>query len=56
MIGILAVAYGIFMHTLLFSSSLPAWKVIFGILFRPYLLLFGEPGLESYERKYLQIF
>ena len=49
MITILAIAYGIFMHTLLFPSSLPSWKILFGVLFRPYLLLFGELGLESYE-------
>ena len=49
MIMILVTAYGIFMHTLLFPSSLPSWKILFGVLFRSYLLLFGELGLESYE-------
>ena len=47
MIIILTIAYGIFMHTLLFPSSLPSWEVLFAILFRPYLLLFGDLGVES---------
>ena len=56
MVLILSIAHGVFMHSLLFPSSLPSWKILFSVLFRPYLLLFGELGLESYERKYFHFF
>ena len=51
LIIILSSSFGVFMNALLFPSSPPSWKIAFRVLFRPYLLLFGEMGLGSYERK-----
>ena len=45
---IAVVAYGIFMHTLLFPEVSVSWELIFKLLFRPYLLVFGELGINSY--------
>jgi len=46
---IAVIAYGIFMHTLLFPDVSVSWDVIFKLLFRPYLLVFGELGVNSYK-------
>ena len=54
-IGVLFVtilAYGVFMHALLFPDAKFTWEVIFRIVFRPYLLLFGEMGIENHHSKY----
>jgi len=42
------IAYGIFMHTLLFPDVSVSWDIVFKLLFRPYLLVFGELGIASY--------
>ena len=48
---IAVVSYGIFMHTLLFPDMSVSWEIIFKLLFRPYLLVFGELGINSYACK-----
>ena len=50
------VAYGIFMHAMLFPDSTLSWKIIFGLMFRPYLLVFGEMGLNNHECKFIQTY
>ena len=45
------VAYGIFMTAMLHPPSDPWGPFLFNILFRPYLLLVGETGIESFERE-----
>ena len=52
MIIILAFSYGIFMHVLLYPAQSPNWLIVFNVIFRPYLLLFGDMGLNSYNSKY----
>eukprot|EP00795_Rhopilema_esculentum_P014805 gene14805-5910_t len=47
---IAVIAYGIFMHTLLFPEVDISWEILFQLLFRPYLLVFGELGINSYSR------
>ena len=47
---IAVIAYGIFMHTLLFPDVTVSWKILFQVLFRPYLLAFGELGVEKHDR------
>ena len=42
------------MNALLFPNAPPTWEMLFHVLFRPYLLLYGDLGLESYEREYLK--
>eukprot|EP00794_Sanderia_malayensis_P003066 gene3066-3530_t len=46
---IAVLAYGIFMHALLFPNANVSWHILFKILFRPYLLVFGELGINSYS-------
>ncbi|XP_065053004.1 transient receptor potential channel-like isoform X2 [Rhopilema esculentum] len=46
---IAVIAYGIFMHTLLFPDVTVSWKILFQVLFRPYLLAFGELGVEKHD-------
>ncbi|XP_065052963.1 transient receptor potential cation channel subfamily M member 7-like isoform X2 [Rhopilema esculentum] len=46
---IAVIAYGIFMHTLLFPEVDISWEILFQLLFRPYLLVFGELGINSYS-------
>jgi len=41
--------YGIFMTAMLYPDANFNGKVLFHIFFRPYLILFGEPGIESFE-------
>ena len=53
---IAVVGYGVFMTALLFPDSPPSWNVLFHVIFRPYLLMFGEMGLEQYERKWKTLF
>ena len=50
---IVVVAYGIFMHTLLFPQVSVSWQILFKVLFRPYLLVFGELGISSYNREFI---
>ena len=53
---IAVVGYGVFMTALLFPDSPPSWNVLFHVIFRPYLLMFGGMGLEQYERKWKSLF
>ena len=41
------IAYGVFMHAFLFPDSNPSWELIFELVFRPYLLVFGKMGLNN---------
>ena len=41
--------YGLFMTALLHPNAKLDWMVLFHVLFRPYLLLVGDPGIESFE-------
>ena len=50
---IAVVAYGVFMHTLLFPDVTVSWQILFKVLFRPFLLVFGELGINSYTREYV---
>ena len=45
--------YGLFMTALLHPEASLDWTVLFHILFRPSLVLIGEPGIESFQRKNL---
>ena len=45
------VAYGIFMAGMLHPRFDSVGATMFNILFRPYLLLVGEAGIESFERE-----
>ena len=49
---IAVVAYGVFMHMLLFPDVTVSWQILFKVLFRPFLLVFGELGINSYTREY----
>ena len=48
--------YGIFMTAMLFPEAKFNGEVLFHIFFRPYLILFGEPGIESFEREIMLVF
>ena len=48
--------YGIFMTAMLYPDANFNGKVLFHIFFRPYLILFGEPGIESFESEMTLIF
>lgn len=41
--------YGLFMTALLHPEAKLDWTILFHILFRPSLVLIGEPGVESFE-------
>ena len=43
--------YGLFMTALLHPEASLDWTVLFQILFRPSLMLIGEPGIEYFQRK-----
>ena len=47
------IGYGLFMTALLHPEAKFDWTVLFHILFRPYLVIIGEPGVESFESKSL---
>ena len=43
--------YGLFMTALLHPEAKLDWTILLHILFRPSLVLIGEPGVESFECK-----
>ena len=43
--------YGLFMTTMLHPDSSFDGVYLFNIFFRPYLVLVGETGIESFERE-----
>jgi len=43
------VAFGIFLFSFLYSAESLSWMILFKLLFRPYLLVFGELGISNYS-------
>ena len=46
------VAYGILMTALLHPSLRLDWDILLRVFFRPSFAVFGEPGIESFERMF----
>ena len=42
-------AHGVFMYVLLFPNSEAKWGILFDVLLRPFVLVFGEIGISSQE-------
>ena len=42
-------AHGAFIYVLLFPKSEARWEIIFSILFGPFLLIFGETGINNHK-------
>ena len=47
------IAFGIFLYSFLYSAEKLSWMIIFKLLFRPYLLVFGELGISTYSSMYM---
>ncbi|XP_065052031.1 transient receptor potential cation channel subfamily M member 2-like isoform X2 [Rhopilema esculentum] len=48
-VTISVISYGVLLTAMLFPASTLSWTTVFTIFFRPYLLLFADAGLETYE-------
>ena len=46
------ISYGIFMTALLHPHLHLDWDILLRVLFRPSFAVFGDPGIESFERMF----